>query len=379
MDSWRTHMPKGMFLKSDGFASNLSDPNDEFTLGKFCSEQGIEYSDTGIPVRLDTFTRYGLAFRERMVPELEEKQVVSIEPSASGYLLKLEDGERFSARNVVLAVGLTHFARVPENLASLPTEFLSHSSRHHDVEQFRGREVIVVGSGSSALDWAALLHQAGANVQLVARQEALKFHGKLTGKERSLWERIQRPQTGLGPGWRSSFYANAPAAFHRLPDNLRLEIVKRTLGPSGGWFVKDTVMKHVTKLLGHTVDGAELKDGKVCLKVRAQDGTERDVRADHVIAATGYKVDLDRLTFLSSDIRSKLTTLGGTPSLSSTCESSVPGIYFVGIAAANSFGPVMRFAFGADFAARTVTKALARYGVRKGEQVAVEAAVSAAK
>ena len=147
-------MPKGMFLKSDGFASNLSDPNDEFTLGKFCSEQGIEYSDTGVPVRLDTFTRYGLAFRERMVPELEEKQVVSIEPSASGYLLKLEDGERFSARNVVLAVGLTHFARVPENLASLPTEFLSHSSRHHEVEQFRGREVIVVGSGSSALDWA---------------------------------------------------------------------------------------------------------------------------------------------------------------------------------------------------------------------------------
>jgi len=377
MDSWRTHMPKGMFLKSDGFASNLSDPNDEFTLGKFCSEQGIEYSDTGVPVRLDTFTRYGLAFRERMVPELEEKQVVSIEPSASGYLLKLEDGERFSARNVVLAVGLTHFARVPENLASLPTEFLSHSSRHHEVEQFRGREVIVVGSGSSALDWAALLHQAGANVQLVARQEALKFHGKLTGKERSLWERIQRPQTGLGPGWRSSFYANAPAAFHRLPDNLRLEIVKRTLGPSGGWFVKDTVMNHVTKLLGHIVQRAELKDGKACLTIRAQDGAEREIRADHVIAATGYKVDLDRLTFLSSDIRSKLNTLGGTPALSSTCESSVPGIYFVGIAAANSFGPVMRFAFGADFAARTVTKALARSGVRKAELVPVEAAASA--
>ena len=224
-------MPKGMLLKSDGFASNISDPNDEFTLGKFCSQEGIEYSDTGIPVRLDTFTRYGLAFRERMVPELEDKQVVSIERSADGYLLQLDTGERFSARNVVLAVGITHFDYVPENLASLPVEFLSHSSRHHDVEQFRGREVIVIGGGSSALDWAALLYEAGANVQLVARQAALKFHGKLTGNERSLWERIQRPQTGLGPGWRSSFYANAPAAFHRLPDNLRLEIVKKTLGP----------------------------------------------------------------------------------------------------------------------------------------------------
>jgi thioredoxin reductase len=368
-----------MLLKSDGFASNISDPNDEFTLGKFCSEQGIEYSDTGIPVRLDTFTNYGLAFRERMVPELEEKQVVGIEPSASGYLLKLEDGERFSARSVVLAVGLTHFARVPENLANLPAEFLSHSSRHHDVEQFRGREVIVIGGGSSALDWAALLHDAGANVQLVTRQAALKFHGKLTGKERSLWERIQRPQTGLGPGWRSSFYANAPAAFHRLPDSLRLEIVKKTLGPSGGWFVKDTVMNHVTKLLGHTVERADVKDGKACLTVRAQDGAERELRANHVIAATGYKVDLDRLTFLSSEIRSKVTTLGGAPALASTCESSVPGLYFVGIAAANSFGPVMRFAFGADFAARTVTKALARSTTRKAEFVPVESAASAAK
>jgi thioredoxin reductase len=314
-----------------------------------------------------------------MVPELEDKQVVSIERSTSGYLLKLEDGERFNARNVVLAVGITHFDYVPENLANLPAEFLSHSSRHHDVEQFRGREVVVIGGGSSALDWAALLHEAGANVQLVARQAALKFHGKLTGKERSLWERIQRPQTGLGPGWRSSFYANAPAAFHRLPDNLRLEIVKRTLGPSGGWFVKDTVMNHVSKLLGHTVQRAQLKDGKVCLKVRAQDGAEPEIRADHVIAATGYRVDLERLPFVSSDIRSKLTTLGGTPVLSSTCESSVPGLYFVGIAAANSFGPVMRFAFGADFAARTVAKALAKSHSRKAELVPVERALSTAK
>ncbi|MGB6404464.1 MAG: NAD(P)-binding domain-containing protein, partial [Candidatus Sulfotelmatobacter sp.] len=379
MDSWRSHMPKGMLLKSDGFASNISDPDDRFTLGKFCAEEGIEYSDTGIPVRLDTFTRYGLAFKERMVPELENKQVVSVECSPEGYLLQLDDGEKLSARSVVLAVGITHFDYVPENLAHLPAEFLSHSGWHHDVEQFRGREVLVIGGGSSALDWAALLQEAGANVQLVARQAALKFHGKLTGKQRSLWERIQRPQTGLGPGWRSSFYANAPAAFHRLPDNLRLEIVKRTLGPSGGWFVKDRVMNHVPQLLGQTVQRAEVKDEKVHLHVRAQDGTERDIRADHVIAGTGYRVDLERLTFLSSEIRSKLATLSGTPVLSSTCESSMPGLYFVGIAAANSFGPVMRFAFGADFAARTVTKALAKSLSRKAELVPAGSAVSTMK
>jgi thioredoxin reductase len=138
-------------------------------------------------------------------------------------------------------------------------------------------------------------------------------------------------------------------------------------------------MNHVPQLLGHTVEGAGVREGKVHLHVRALDGTDRELRADHIIAATGYRVNLGRLTFLSPEIRSKFTTLAGTPVLSSTFESSVPGLYFVGIAAANSFGPVMRFAFGADFAARTVTRAMARSFSRKAELVAVGTAASTSK
>jgi cation diffusion facilitator CzcD-associated flavoprotein CzcO len=377
MDSWLAHMPKGMKLKSDGFASNISDPRGDLTLEKFCAERGIQYAHTGIPVRLETFTDYGLAFQARMVPELEDKMIVKIERTSDGFLLQLEDGERFKVRDVVLAVGITHFEHVPENLASLPGEFLSHSARHHDVEQFRGRSVAVIGGGSSALDWAALLYDAGANVQLVARQTALKFHGKPTGKQRSLWQRIQAPQTGLGPGWRSSFYANAPGTFHRLPESLRLEIVRRTLGPSGGWFVRDTVVEHVPLLLGHTVERADVRNGKVHLQVRAQDGSERQIEADHIIAATGYKTDLERLTFLSSEIRSKLKTVERTPVLSANYESSMPGLYFVGVAAANTFGPVMRFAFGADFAARTVTRALVKSLSRQPVQASAQGVLTA--
>src|SRR5216684_8632385 len=59
MDSWLAHMPKGMMLKSDGFASNIYDPGGGFTLEKFCAQRGIEYANMGIPVRLDTFTAYG--------------------------------------------------------------------------------------------------------------------------------------------------------------------------------------------------------------------------------------------------------------------------------------------------------------------------------
>jgi cation diffusion facilitator CzcD-associated flavoprotein CzcO len=359
MDSWRNHMPKGMMLKSDGFASNIYDPDEAFTLGKFCAEQGIRYSDAGLPVCLETFSAYGLAFRDRLLPELEDKLVAGLERAREGFVLRLENGETVAARRVVLAVGITHFEYVPENLAHLPPEFLTHSFRHADPEVFIGRSVAVIGGGASAIDLATVLHEAGADVQLVARQSALKFHSQPTGRHRSTWQQIRHPQSGLGPGLRSRFFSDAPGLFHYLPERLRIELVARTLGPSAGWFVKD-MMARVPCLLGYTPHSAEVQDGKVRLHLRAADGCEREVLTEHIIAATGYKVDLTRLKFLSADIRSRFRTVKGSPVLSSTFESSVPGIYFAGLAAANSFGPVMRFAFGAGFAARRLTETMVK-------------------
>jgi len=379
MDSWLSHMPKGMMLKSDGFASNIYDPKSEFTLKHFCDEQRIEYADVGLPVRLDTFSAYGLAFRERMVPELEDRQVRNVDRSSSGFVLSLEGGEKVEARRVVLAVGITHFEYVPENLTHLSPELLSHSAAHHDLEKFSGRSVVVIGGGSSAMDMAGLLHENHADVQLVARRQTLKFHNKPSGKPRSWWQQIRHPQSGLGPGLRSRFFSDAPGAFHALPESIRLEFVRTILGPSGGWFIKDKVMGHVPLSLGCTTERAEVANGRVRLQLRAIDGSEREVLTDHVIAATGYKVNLDRLAFLNPEIRSTLKAVNRTPILSSAFESSVPGLYFVGVAAANSFGPLMRFAYGAGFAARTVTRNLMKSRERNTVSVAVSNAVTNSK
>jgi thioredoxin reductase len=379
MDSWLNHMPKGMMLKSDGFASDIYDPQKAFTLRQFCAERGIEYADTGVPVHLDTFSAYGLAFRDRMVPELEDKLVISVDRTPGGFLLRLEDGDTIQARKVVLAVGITHFEYVPENLAHLPAELFSHSARHRDVEPFRGRSVVVIGGGASALDLAGLLHEAGADVQMVARRDSLKFHSGPLDKPRSWWYRMRHPQSGLGPGIRSRFYADAPGAFHYLPERLRLDVVRRALGPSGGWFIRDKVVGKVSLHLGCTPQGAKVQDGRVHLDVRSSDGGEREIVTEHVIAATGYKVDLERLKFLNPEIRSKIRTLNGAPVLSSNFESSVTGLYFGGVAAANSFGPVMRFAFGAGFAARRITGALAKSLSEATTSVPVGSAVTTAK
>jgi thioredoxin reductase len=272
---------------------------------------------------------------------------------------------------VVLAVGITHFEYVPENLSKLPAELLSHSARHHDLEKFKNRSVVVIGAGASALDLAGLLHEAGADVQLVSRRETLNFHTKPTDKPRSWGQQIGRPQSGLGPGMRSRFYSDLPMVFHHLPERIRLDVVRRALGPSGGWFIRDKVAGKVPLSLGYTPEGCEAENGKVRLHLRGKDGSQRELVAEHVIAATGYRVSIDRLKFLNADIRASLKAVNDSPVLSSTFESSVPGLYFVGVSAANSFGPVMRFAFGAGFAARTVTRTMAKVLLRRPISVSV--------
>ena len=359
MDSWVSHMPKGMLLKSDGFASNLSDPRGDFSLKRFCFENGIDYADMGTPVRLETFSAYGRAFQERMVPDLEDKLVENVDRHEDGFVLTLEDGEEVRTKRVVFAVGITHFQHVPAVLQQLPSEFLSHSFQVSEVDGFQGQRVVVIGAGSSAIDLAALLYEAGADVQLVARARALLFHEKMPmDKPRSLWQKVRSPLSGLGPGIRSRMFADAPGVFRYLPENYRLQTVRTFLGPAGGWFAKEKVMGKVPLVLGSSLERAEISDRHVSLRLRSDDGSTRSIDAEHVIAATGYKVDVSRLTFLNAVLRDKIKLLQGAPVLSSSFESSTSGLFFVGLAAANSFGPVMRFACGAGYTARRLSRKL---------------------
>jgi len=212
MQMWRDHMPDGMLLKADGFASNLADPASVFTLKYFCELSRIPYDEARIPIRLETFRAYGLAFQQRMIPEVEDTQVVGIVRDTAGFRLSLSNGRYATAPNVVLAVGLSHFQVLPPALAHLPAELVTHSSAHKDVERFRGRDVTVIGAGASAIDLAVLLKDAGANVALVARRSALRFNDPPRTR-RSLWMKLRHPSSTIGPGWRSLFYANAPALF----------------------------------------------------------------------------------------------------------------------------------------------------------------------
>ena len=359
MSTWRNHMPGGTFLKSFGCASSLYNPGSPFTLEDFCREQGITYSEELTPVSLETFIAYGMEFQRRFIPELEDIDITSIQRTQEGFALTTQTGEVVLARRVILAVGITHFGHMPLILANLPGDLVSHSSEHEQVAKFAGRRVAVLGAGASAGDLAGLLHEAGAQVHLMVRSKAMTFQQPPSSEPRSLIKRMLKPRSGLGHGWRGFLCTHFPLVFHRLPEKIRRSAVQTVNGPAPAWFARDKVIGHVPMHLGVTIKEAVTSGDGVLLKFSESGGALKELQVDHVIAATGYQVAVQRLGFLDDGLRRELRTVDGRPILGRNFESSVPGLYMVGLASAASFGPLCRFAYGAKFTSKHIARHLA--------------------
>ncbi len=314
------------------------------------------YDPTAWIVPLERFIEYGLWFQERTSPDVDRRDVQHLAAASGEFALTLSDGEEVKARRVVLAVGIRDFAHIPPELSSLPAELMSHSSLVSDPKRLAGRDVTVLGGGSSAIDLTMLLLEAGASTRLVARAPRLNFHSGDQGR-RSAFAKLRRPTSGVGPGWRNLFVAEAPGLFAYLPARMRLDQVRRMLGPAAGRGVRERVEGKVPLLVNHWLVGARPRNGGLSISLNGPEGTT-EFRTEHLISATGYRPDVSRLRFLSPSLMERISVTEGAPRLGFDFQSSVPGLYFVGLAAAYRFGPVQRFAYGAGFAARTVAAAL---------------------
>jgi cation diffusion facilitator CzcD-associated flavoprotein CzcO len=357
MGSWKNNMPSGMLLKSYSWASNLSDPRSEFTSKYFCTERALPYHDELMPLPLSRFVAYGDAFQARYVPNVERRTLVSLEPGPIGFRANFDDGETVEARRVVVAVGMHPFKHLPPEAEHLPADQYSHSGDYGSIEQLDGKEVIVVGAGSSATDLAALLHERGISVSIVTRSPHLNFACR--PRPRALFERIAAPTSGIGNGWTVGLCSRYPHLIRLLPEDQRIRLANsKAHGPLGGALVRDRVVGKVPLSLGHSLRGMEARNGKVVLDLMDANNARHPLRADHVIFATGYKIDVARLDFLDDEFVDQMQLIEGAPRLSAHYESSVPGLHFIGPAAANSFGPVCRFVYGAHYPAQHLARHL---------------------
>jgi FAD-dependent urate hydroxylase len=356
MDTWRAHMPAGMFLKSEPYGSDMSCPRAGYDLAGYCRARGVDGVGRAVPLPIERFLDYADWYTQQLVPDVRDVTVSEVRAVDGGFRVSFADAEPVAARQVVVATGVLPHAYIPAELSGLPSDLVSHTADHHRFDRFRGRRVAVVGSGQSALETAALLHEAGGEVQLVVRcPDAPVWHPRplpLTPARR-----VRLPVVKLCEGWKCVFYGS-PAAFRRLPRSVRVVKARTVLGPRGAWWLRSRIEGVVEVLSGHPVRGAEPAGSGVRLLL---DGPQRSsLEVDHVIAGTGFRIDVARLGFLPEELRARIATLTDFPVLSRAGESTVPGLYFAGAAASVSLGPSMRFIAGTHKATGRLARAVAR-------------------
>jgi thioredoxin reductase len=356
-------MPDGMLLKSTPSASSISAPRPGGTLADYCRAHGTAPLREHEIVSRDLFVRYGLWFADRHVPEVEERSVTRVGRAGDGFEVELEATETVRAGAVVVASGLVDYAYVPPSLAHLEADrkrrAWSHSAEHGDLNRFSNRRVALVGAGQSSLELAALIREAGGEPVVVARRPRLVWGGPPPVVTRRI-ERARKPPSPLGPGYSLRAVSSGAGLVRFLPATTRMALVRSVLGPAGAWWLRGRVEGEVDVRLGRTVRNATAGADGVTLELGVADGTREELEVDHVIAATGYRVDLDRARFIDEDLRRSLRRVGGSPVLGPTFESSTPGLYFTGLAAAATFGPLMRFVAGTRFAATRISAAFER-------------------
>jgi pyridine nucleotide-disulfide oxidoreductase len=365
MSFWQSNMPSGMLLRSGWVATHIAGPNQSLTMEEYRAASNNHFSS---PVPLDRFIDYGLWYQQRAVPSLDRRKVSRVESHATGFRLVLEEGETVLARRVVIAAGISSFTWRPPEFAGLPSSFASHTSEHRDLRKFAGKKMLVVGSGQSALESAALLHEMGTDVEIVARAHRIRWLGGLASRtiHHGLGPTISKllyAPTDVGPAGISHVVAR-PDLVRRFPRLVQDWLRKRSIRPAGAqWLVAR--LKNVPMTLGRSIVSAARVGERV--KVKVDDGGERTV--DHVLLGTGYRVDVSKYDFFAPELARSISRFQGYPRLTEGFETSVRGLHILGAPAIWSFGPLMQFVVGTHYTSRALLRRIA--GKAEGNRVLV--------
>ncbi len=350
MELWKK-MPPGLCLKSIWSASSISDPAGKYSIDHYIAATNTPRQE---PIPLPLFLNYALWFQRQNVPDVDPVYVRSLATDGKGFHLDLDDGRTVKASNVVVAAGISSFAYVPDFACDLPETVASHTSAHTDLTRFKDHKVVVVGKGQSALEYAALLFEAGADVELITRG-TVRWHTKILYERTGPARHIFYPPGDVGPpgiNWLVAF----PSLYNRLPESIKGPVHKRAVLPGGAKWLRPRIEGQIRITESTHVVKATAQEHGVCLEL--SDGTERQV--DYLFLGTGYQPDFRKLAFIDTALCKQLQENNGYPVLNAGFESSVSHLYFVGLLAGHTFGPTCRFVSGTKGVARKISHHLAR-------------------
>jgi FAD-dependent urate hydroxylase len=341
MAFWRENMPAGMFLRS-GPDWHL-DAAGVHTFMAYLDERGIDPSDVD-PIPVALFLDYVDWFEERADVDVMPELVWDLSKPDGRFVATLESGRRVSADAVVAAPGISHFTVIPEWVErSLSPGRWTHTCHLVRFDQLRGKRVLIVGGRQSAFEWAALLADGDAEeIHVVHRHDAPEFTA-------SDWHFVDglMDLTATVPGW-----------FRNLPSEEREAIAKR-FWAEGRLKLEPWLTPRLDKPAVHQWPNASVAGCREVLggEIEAQLSTGERLAVDHVVLATGYKVDMREVPYLSGVV-DDLELADGFPILDEHFQSSVPGLFVTGFPATRDFGPFFGFVRGCPVAAALTTAGL---------------------
>lgn len=343
MSFWRERMPAGMLIRSPWVATSFTAAGTGLTLDDYEQSLGRSLSRR---LPLTDFVAYGDWFMRRTAPDADERRVESVTAHGSRFGLRLADGEPLNARRVVVAAGIERFPARPAVFEHLPRERALHTTELTAPSALSGSRVAVIGGGQSALESAALLHEAGAEVSVLVRRP--RVHWLLRSQrlhDLGPMTKVLYAPSDIGPAGLSRLLT-FPDTFAHIPRRARERLDQRAIRPAGsGWLVPR--LSEVPIETGLEVESAAMDHGRISLRLNS--GAARVV--DHVVVGTGFRPDLLRYPFLAPELVRGVRAVNGYPVLNRWFESSIQGLYFLGTIAAGTFGPLMRFVAGTPFAA----------------------------
>jgi FAD-dependent urate hydroxylase len=359
MLTWRTKMPHDMLLRSPWEELSLSVNGGGGGVAQWAKAEGVDLHGA---VPLEEFLRYTAWFESHYVSNLVPTEVQQVARHRDRFLITTSGGEEVLARRVVLAVGVTPFQHVPEGLNGLR----GHPNVHFVLdavgpECFAGQRVTVVGGGQSALEAAGAIAVSAEQVSVVARSKIRWFTDREPynprGPVRQRLYEIAYPVVGHGPPPLNRLVLR-PDLFAKVPKPLRERLASRILRAGGSPWLRERMGDRVTFYEGSALEHAQPTPNG--LNVMLSNGSSHET--DHLVLATGYRFDLERLTFLAPEVKSLVRVEDGWPVLDRWFHSTHPGLFFVGYPAEGRFGPLCRFVLGTTFTTERVTAYLRQTG-----------------
>ena len=325
MAFWKENIPENMYLRS-GTDWHL-DPYGNYSIETFLKTRNNTIEDVK-PLPLTIFLDYAEWFQEQQNINVLDKLIVKLDYSEEEkkYLITLKDSKEIKAKNVLIAIGFKFFKKLPVYLTKkLPAGSFTHTCDVVKFEKFKDKSVLIIGGRQSAYEWAALIAESGAKtVHISHRHERPKF-------AESNWSWIDpiMDQMVDNPEWYRTLNEKEQEEIEKkfwIEDSQKLE----------PWLLPRIDRENIKIWpLSNVVKCDEAKSG--LYKVHMDDG--RRLEVDHIILATGYKVDINKIPFLSSgNIIPKLNINEGFPDLDGYLQTSLPGLYMTSMIATKSFG-----------------------------------------